>query len=278
VLERVTQLSLSIAPAGAARLGACTQCHLRRSTICGAVPLEELAELAAVATELVIPAGTVFIEEGEPATDYFIITQGAATIFKLMPDGRRQIIDFPGAGRLIGPGLSGVNAFSVEARELLHVCRITRSRLGALLNRFPGMERRLLKAADSALAAAQEQMLLLGRKTARERIASFLLTQSRQANALGTLRDRIVRLPMSRLDIADYLGLTIETVCRVLAQLRTEGIVDFSSPSKLVVRDATALECLAYGSTRAPGRPRPAPARVPVAANTDAAVAELCAG
>jgi CRP/FNR family transcriptional regulator, anaerobic regulatory protein len=271
-------LSLSTASAGGARPIACAQCHLRRSTICGAVPLAQIAELAAATSVLELPAGTTLIREGEPATDYFIITHGTATIFKLMPDGRRQVIDFAGAGRFVGPGVSAASAFSVEAIERLRVCRFTRSSLGALLNRFPAMERRLLDMAASALAAAQEQMLLLGRKTARERLASFLMIQSRQATAFGASRERMIRLPMSRLDIADYLGLTTETVCRTLAQLRIEGIVEFLTPSKLVIRDATALECLAHGSTRASDRPRSPLTRVPNGADRHIVVAELCAG
>jgi CRP/FNR family transcriptional regulator len=262
----------------AARPGACTRCHLRHSTICGAVPRPDLAELTAATSVLEISAGTIFIEEGEPATDYFIITHGTATIFKLMPDGRRQIIDFAAAGQLIGLGAFDVNEFSAEALEQLRVCRLTRSRFAALISRFPAMERWLINMAARALAAAREQMLLLGRKTARERLASFLLAQSRQAIAFGAPPERVIRLPMSRLDIADYLCLTVETVCRVLAQLRIEGVVDFHAPSKLVVRDATALERIAQGTALAARQPRSVPARVPPAATRHVAVAEICAG
>jgi CRP/FNR family transcriptional regulator, anaerobic regulatory protein len=272
------QLSLSTASAGGARPIACTQCHLRRSAICGAVPLAQIAELAAATSVLELPSGTILIAEGEPATDYFIITHGTATIFKLMSDGRRQIIDFAGAGRFVGPGASDASSFSVEAIEPLRVCRFTRTSLGALLKRFPAMERRLLNMADNALAAAQEQMLLLGRKTARERLASFLMIRSRQASAFGASRERLIRLPMSRLDIADYLGLTTETVCRTLVQLRAEGIVELLTPSKLVIRDPMALECLAHGSARATDRPRSPLTRVSNGADRHMAVAEIRAG
>jgi CRP/FNR family transcriptional regulator len=260
-----------------ARSGACTQCHLRHSAICGAIPRTELAELAAASSILEIQAGTIFIEEGEPATDYFIVTHGTATIFKLMADGRRQIIDFAGPGRLIGPGVSDANVFSAEALEQVRVCRFTRARFSTLLDRFPAMERRLIDIAERALAAAQEQMLLLGRKTARERLASFLLAQSRQAIAFGAPPELVIRLPMSRLDIADYLGLTIETVCRTLAQFRTEDVIDFHTPSKLVIHDAAALERTAHGMDHAPRQPRPTPARMRTSATRRVAVEEMCA-
>jgi CRP/FNR family transcriptional regulator len=265
-------------PIAAARPGACTQCHLRHAAICGAVPRPDLAELAAAMSVVEIPAGTVFIEEGEPATDYFLITHGTATIFKLMPDGRRQIIDFAGAGRLIGLGAIDASVFSAEALEQLRVCRFTRSRFAALLSRFPAMERRLIDIATRALAATQEQLLLLGRKTARERLASFLLAQSRQAIAFGAPPERLIRLLMSRLDIADYLGLTAETICRVLAQFRIEGVIDFHTPSTLVIRDPEALERIAQGTDLAARRPRSVSARVPIAATRHVAVAAICAG
>ena len=280
VLSSVTfegaQLLQSIALAAGARTPVCARCDLRRSTVCGAVPDAELADLAAASSVLQIPAGAILIEEDEPAADYFIVTHGTVTIFKLMPDGRRQIFDFAGPGRLIGHGASDANAFSAEALEPLRVCRFTRSRLSALLNRFPAMERRLLQLVDNTLAAAREHMLLLGRKTARERLASFLLAWSRPAIARGALRT--IRLPMSRLDIADYLGLTVETVCRVLRQFCAEEIVSFPTPSELVIRASAALERVADGTLLAARQPRSAPAKVPAGAAQYVAAAEACAG
>ena len=129
------------------------------------------------------------------------------------------------------------------------------------------MERRLIDMAARALAAAREQMLLLGRKTARERLASFLLAQGRQAIAFGAPPERVIRLPMSRTDIADYLGLTVETVSRALAQFRTEGVVVSRTRSKLFIHDVPALERMAQGASPAARQSRSVPARVPTAAS-----------
>ena len=107
----------------------------------------------------------------------------------------------------------------------MRYCRFPRAALRTLLDDFPLMEKRLLEVASNELVAAQEQMLLLGRKTARERLASFLLAQSRQGMPCGHSRQRF-RLPMTRIDIADYLGLTIETVSRTLTRLCAEGLID----------------------------------------------------
>ena len=108
------------------------------------------------------------------------------------------------------------------------------------------MENRLLEVASNELVAAQEQMLLLGRKTARERLASFLLMQSRQGMPCGHARRRF-NLPMTRHDIADYLGLTIETVSRTLTRLRAEGLIDLAPQSEVIVCNSVGLEGLAAG-------------------------------
>ncbi len=128
----------------------------------------------------------------------------------------------------------------------MRFCRFSRARLRTLLDDFPLMEKRLLEVAANELVATQEQMLLLGRKTARERLASFLVMQSRQGMPSGQSRQRF-RLPMTRSDIADYLGLTIETVSRTLTRLRAEGMIAIMSQSELAIRDAVALEGLAGG-------------------------------
>jgi CRP/FNR family transcriptional regulator len=108
------------------------------------------------------------------------------------------------------------------------------------------MEKRLLEVAANELVAAQEQMLLLGRKTARERLASFLLLQSRQGLTCGRARRRFT-LPMTRNDIADYLGLTIETVSRTLTRLRNEGLIEIAVQSDVLVDNPRGLEELAGG-------------------------------
>ncbi len=110
------------------------------------------------------------------------------------------------------------------------------------------MEQRLLQVASNELVAAQEQMLLLGRKTARERLASFLMAQSRQGVMCHQSRGRFA-LPMTRGDIADYLGLTIETVSRTLTKLRGEGMIEIPSSTEIVIRDRDGLESLAEGMT-----------------------------
>lgn len=227
----------------------CAACEARPLSVCNAIADPDLGRLAAIATVTEAPAGQCFIDEGEPARAFFNITAGTAKLFKLLPDGRRQITGFVSTGHFLGLAVSDTYAFSAEAIEPVRFCRFQRSRLRALLDDFPLMEKRLLEVAANELVAAQEQMLLLGRKTARERLASFLLLQSRQGTPCGHPRTRFI-MPMTRGDIADYLGLTIETVSRTLTRLRGDGMIDFASQSEVLITSRAALEQLAGGLTR----------------------------
>ncbi len=224
----------------------CVHCDARPLSVCNAISDLDLARLAAATIVTEVAAGSTFIEEAEPAHSFFNITRGSAKLFKLLPDGRRQITGFAGVGHFLGLAVSDTYAFSAEAIEPVRFCRFPRTRLRKLLDDFPAMEQRLLEVAGNELVAAQEQMLLLGRKTARERLASFLVMQSRQGLACHHSRTRFP-LPMTRSDIADYLGLTIETVSRTLTKFRGEGMIDIPGQSEVMVLNRRALESLAGG-------------------------------
>jgi CRP/FNR family transcriptional regulator len=226
----------------------CLTCEARQTSVCNAIADADLGRLAAIAIVTEAPAGRTFIDEGEPADCFFNITAGRAKLFKLLPDGRRQITGFAGVGHFLGLAVSDTYAFSAEAIEPVRYCRFSRTRLRKLLDDFPLMEKRLLEVAANELVAAQEQMLLLGRKTARERLASFLLMQSRQGLPCGHARRRFT-LPMTRGDIADYLGLTIETVSRTLTWLRGQRMIELVAQNELMICNQRALESLAGGLT-----------------------------
>jgi len=224
----------------------CAHCGARAYSVCSAIDSKDLERLAVLSTQLVVEPGRSFIEEGDPAEHFFNVTSGTAKLFKLLPDGRRQITGFAGTGHFLGLAVSSSYSFSAEALEPMRICRFSRPKLKVLLDDFPAMEKRLLEVASNELVAAQEQMLLLGRKTARERLASFLVMQSRQGVACQQARTRFA-LPMTRGDIADYLGLTIETVSRTLTKLRTEGFIEIPSATEMIIRAPSALESLAGG-------------------------------
>lgn len=232
-------------PGSIRSLEPCQSCDARADSVCNAIGDEHLGRLAELAVVTKVEPGQTFIEEGDPADSFFNLTAGSAKLFKLLADGRRQITGFVARGQFLGLAVSSSYAFSAEAIEPVRLCRFARARLFRLLADFPALERRLLERAATELVAAQEQMLLLGRKTARERVASFLRAQALAAPC-GRPR-AMVALPMRRGDIADYLGLTIETVSRTLTRLRAEGIIEIPDQTHVLLRDPARLVRAAEG-------------------------------
>lgn len=218
----------------------CASCDARSYSVCSAFGDRDLARLAAVAVVTQAPTGRTFITEGDPADSFFNITGGTARLFKSLPDGRRQITGFASSGHFLGLAVSDTYAFSAEAIEPIRYCRFSRRHLHVMLDDFPALEKRLLDVASNELVAAQEQMLLLGRKTARERVASFLLARSMGQVPSGGPTEQL-HLPMSRTDIADYLGLTIETVSRTLSRLKAEHLISIPSPSEIMIHNRQGL-------------------------------------
>ena len=239
-------LSRAVTSARSRELAPCVSCKVRHRSFCSAIGEQDLGRLAVVAAEDGVGKGQLFIEEGQPATDFFSITRGTVKLFKLLPDGRQQVTGFAGVGHFLGLAVSETYAFSAEAVEPVQLCRFSRSGLRKLLDDFPLLEQRLLRIACDELVAAQEQMLLLGRKTARERVASFLVAQAHDVVSCLNPVDRIA-LPMTRADIADYLGLTIETVSRMLSQFRAGQRIATPSISSVVILNRVWLEKLAAG-------------------------------
>lgn len=222
----------------------CAICGVRRQAICSALSVEQLPRLGQIAASRSLEPGQTLFHEGDPAEDLFTVTVGMIKLFKLMPDGRRQIMGFVLPGDVLGLSAQKSFVYSAEAVTPAEVCRFRRPHLDRLLEEAPALERALLARATSELAAAQEQMLLLGRKSARERLASFLVGF---AQRLGAGPGQAFELAMTRTDIADYLGLTIETVSRTLTQLRREGLIELTDKAHVVIRDAEALSDAADG-------------------------------
>ncbi len=247
-------MNRSVTPTVVGRLGAaepCAHCDVRHRSVCSAVSDADLSRLAAVAVVREYERGKTFIDESEPAEHFFNITAGTAKLFKLLPDGRQHVTGFAGIGHFLGLAVSDTYAFSAEAIEPVQVCRFSRTKLRALLDDVPALEHRLLQTACNELVIAQEQMLTLGRKTAQERVASFLLAWSRTTGcggpSAGRGRDR-VPLPMTRGEIADHLGLTIETVSRTFSRFRAGGRIETPSTADVVILDRPWLEALAAGT------------------------------
>ena len=216
----------------------CANCDIRPLAICGALAPIALGKLAAIAGTRRVEAGAQLIQEGEPAREVFTLTEGMLKVYKLMPDGRRQITGFMFPGDLVGLAYGDSYIYSAEAITGITTCRMRRGSLLALMADHPELEHRLLSRASNELAAAQAQMLLLGRKTARERVASFLVGL---AERLGVAQGEPLALPMNRGDIADFLGLTIETVSRTLTLMRKAGLIALPDKHSVTITSMDGL-------------------------------------
>lgn len=187
------------------------------------------------------PGETLFTE-GDEAAGVYEVVSGMLRLYKLLPDGRRQITGFLSAGQILGLAPEGIHIYSAEAITPVTLCRYARKSLDRLIDEVPGLARRLLAVTSHELLAAQDQMLLLGRKAAGEKVASFLLLMADQQ---GT-EDR-ASVPMSRSDIADYLGLTTETVSRTFTKLKQEGFIALPTPYDVQFLSRDRLEDFATG-------------------------------
>jgi CRP/FNR family transcriptional regulator len=224
----------------------CTDCGARSHSVCAGVPDAGLADLEATVTSLTLSARSPILHEGDPATHMFNVTSGTVRVYKLLPDGRRQVIGFLMTGDFLGFAVRDAYAYSAEAVTEVSICRFPRKGLDRLLLTYPSMERRLLSMAANELAVAQDLMVLLGRKTARERLASFLLMLADRQVRLGH-SDNPIPVPMSRSDIADYLGLTIETVSRTFTHFRNESLLSLDTPDSVKVLNRADLQAIALG-------------------------------
>lgn len=233
-------------PRGEAGENPCAACQVREHAVCGAMTPAELSRFGGGMKNVVLQPGDHLVDEGEPETHVFSVTDGCLKCFKLLPDGRRQIIGFLFPGDFLGLARSETNPSSVEAVTLANVCRMERRELEKLAGSIPNLERRLHDMASEALAEVQGQLLLLGRKTAHERVATFLLMLARRAGERGVSANP-VDVPMSRDDIGDFLGLTTETVSRTFSRLRKDGLIGGDRDRKIEILDEDGLSAIAEG-------------------------------
>lgn len=224
----------------------CETCEIREISVCRSLAPPELARLQSIITSFQAEAGQPILHEGDPAADLFNVVSGAVKLYKLLPDGRRQITGFLFPGDFLGIALNDIYVYTAEALTRVRLCRFPRPKLEVLLSEIPAFEHQLLGDVATELVAAQDQMLLLGRKTARERVASFLLMLAKRAERHGQSASPVV-LPMSRADIADYLGLTTETVSRTITQLRKSQVIEATTRGEIAIRDRNALAQLSEG-------------------------------
>lgn len=202
----------------------CYECAVRPISICAALSDDELHELEGLSHSELLAAKQTLFSQGEPVDSAFNVTSGCFRLFKLLPDGRRQIVGFALPGDFLGLSPQMEHGLSAESLGPASVCRFNKAAFSAYLSRKTSLLNRLLTYAGHELSLAQEHMVLLGRHSAEEKIVSFLLGLHKRHERFGR-QGATLYLAMPRQDIADHLGLTIETVSRIFTHLAREKLI-----------------------------------------------------
>ncbi len=223
----------------------CKQCSAYGLAVCSALNLEELGQLENHASKLSVPANSVLARAGQPCRHAYSVTSGMLRLVRTLPDARRQVIDFMLPGDFIG--LSEVQTYrhNVEAVVQSTTCVFDMGEIRQFRERHPKLEHKMLERACIGLDNAQDAMMMLARLSPLERLASFLLRLRKRYRDNG-IAEPHVALPMGRSDIADHLGLTIETVSRSFTRLRGQGLIALPDPQHVEILDDKALAELAH--------------------------------
>ncbi|ANK94289.1 MULTISPECIES: Crp/Fnr family transcriptional regulator [Rhizobium] len=217
---------------------ACRSCQARHGVVCGALSAGQLSELGRHSLRRKVDAGCEIIAQGSENSFYSNITRGVVKLCKVMSDGRQQIVGLQFAPDFVGRPFVRESTLSAEAATDAEICVFPRNLLERMILETRELQRSLHAQALNELDAAREWMLTLGRRTAEEKVASLLhLIAAHAETATSTAID----LPLSRAEIADFLGLTIETVSRQLTRLRKEGVIRIENIRHITVPDMDAL-------------------------------------
>ena len=207
---------------------------------------EHLVVLRDVGTTLKFVRNETIVQEGDPAHHVFQLVSGTVRQCRHTPDGRRHISDFALPGDLFGVFADAVQAFTAEAVSDIKVISYPRLHVDRMAECEPRFRANILRHLSAHLLTAQTHTFVLGCGSAKERLASFII---RLAQRTGSIEGGRLELAMGRQDIADHLGLTIETVCRAVTSLKKEGLVGVPGRQQIVLRNIAALCELAEGSS-----------------------------
>ena len=221
----------------------CRACEARHRGICGALSPEQLAELSKHTTKMVYSAESEIAPVGAEVMRQANILSGVVKLSKLTADGRQQIVGLQFAPDFMGRPHAKQSDVTVEAATDVKVCAFPAGTLEALMRDTPDLEHKLHEQTLKELDEARDWMLTLGRKTASEKVASFLYLIATHADPEADSGDGAISfdIPLKRSDIADFLGLTIETVSRQLTKLRHAGVINIYNNRTVEVPDLERL-------------------------------------
>lgn len=198
----------------------------------------------AVGRTIAVARGAIVFEEGDPAEAYFRVVSGSLRLYRMTEDGKRQIIAFLHPGQFFGLETDDTHQFSVDALSSATIQRLPRTQVTALIRGDSALGGYLFAMLRDQLMSTQ-QRLVLGRFGAKARVASFLVMLSRRDGKAGATRD--IHLAMSRSDIADFLGLAVETISRAIGEFKEKAIISLVNPQHIAIRNLEVLEEIAKG-------------------------------
>ncbi len=221
----------------------CASCDARHRGICGAMTADELIALAKHSRQTRFAPGDALMCESAETPTYANIMRGVVKLSKMLADGRQQLVGLQFAPDFLGRPFANESPVTAEAASVVEACRFPKAALENLILNNPTLERRLLEQTLKELDEARDWMVTLGRKTALEKVASFLYLIATHIDPMRseTMHRAAFDLPLTRADIADFLGLTVETVSRQLTRLRTDGVIEICNNRHVNVPDLDAL-------------------------------------
>lgn len=225
----------------------CDQCVVRNRAICATLDDRELAALNSIGRRRLLAAGEALMWEGDDSVLVANVIEGVLKLSSNTQDGREQIVGVVYPSEFIGRPFGKINGQGVTALTDARICVFSRRDFDAFAREHPALEHKLLDRTLAELDRTRRWMVLLGRKSASEKLASFLLEMTERLVEPGCeihfdTGPRTLTLPFSRQQIADVLGLTIETVSRQFTRLKDEGIIALPSRREVCVLDRQALE------------------------------------
>jgi CRP/FNR family transcriptional regulator, anaerobic regulatory protein len=225
----------------------CRSCEARHKGVCGALNTQQLIELARHTTKHKYDAARGLMSDGAKVERYANILSGVIKLAKLTADGRQQIVGLQFAPDFLGRPFSEKSDFDVEAATDVKVCSFPREVLNRLTRENPELEHRLHAQTLKELDEARDWMLALGRKSASERVAGFLCFIAERISPELDLEAGPVSfdIPLKRSDMADFLGLTIETVSRQMTKLRQARLIEFQNNRIMVIPNLEKLRDVA---------------------------------
>jgi len=219
----------------------CQSCQARHQGICGALTEQQLAALSRSTKRSRRDAGEELIGDAMPISSYANVLRGVIKLSKVLEDGRQQVVGLQFAPDLLGRPFAAESRVSAEAASEVEVCLIPKPALEALMKESAPLEHRVMMQALRELDEARDWMVTLGRKTASEKVASFLFLIASHIDPTDSQPATSFELPLSRADIADFLGLTIETVSRQITKLKADNVIEIVNYRQVTVPDLARL-------------------------------------